>query len=423
MILNFITEMCQTIKHQTGQSTLTSHQKSVGDFDNDQKNSKKLFSPKFLHILIPLLSLTVLAVLFSLYINKTRQETNSSKGQKLVQEITPEPTQITPTPVVKNLVLKKDVNGQSQVVFSLCENCSIDYVAYLMEYVEQGNDWLFYPTFENNGIQIKGYDLKTNKIKTIYDLNENQADFQGGEGDLPTDIWDMQIIDNTLFFSFGGYFTQGATFWVDLTAVAEPHKIADAPNAKIVFWEDRYWIIGGGGDGCAGFTDYSLIDLATKEANHITTIEVGCDGGEEYIGIDKKDRMLVAFCTWQPPPVGREDEGDEEEKCQYVIAIPLSNPSLEEGVIAKQEMPADISSIEYLKDSDQLLLVGKGEEEYLYDFSSKLITKVDTPVPTPIPSPGVYEKFFGNKINNTTVEDRIKDLNLHLPSGYRLVWE
>lgn len=412
--------MCQTITHQVCQSTLTSHQKSVSDFDNGQKNSKKLFSPKFLHILIPLSALTVLAVCFSLYINKTRQETNSNKGQKLVQEATPQPTQ-TP-PVIKSLVLKKDVNGQSQVACSLCENCSIDYVEYLMEYVEQWNNWLFYPVFAEDDIQIKGYNLEADEMKTIYSLKENAADFQGRGRDLPTHISDMQIIDNTLFFSFGGYLARGATFLVDLTSVAKPRKIADAPNAKIVFWEDRYWIIGGEGDGCAGFTDYSLVDLAAKEASHVATLEVGCEGGEKYIGIDKKNRMIVAFCTWPPPPFGREEEGDEEEKCQYVIAIPLSNPSLEEGVIAKQEMPADISAIEYLEDSDQLLLVGKGGEEYLYDFSSKLITKVDTPVPTPIPSPGVYEKLFENKINDT-VEDRIKDLNLHLPSGYMLVWE
>ena len=113
----------------------------------------------------------MLAVCFSLYINKTRQETNSNKGQKLVQEATPQPTQ-TP-PVIKSLVLKKDVNGQSQVACSLCENCSIDYVEYLMEYVEQWNNWLFYPVFAEDDIQIKGYNLEADEMKTIYSLKEN----------------------------------------------------------------------------------------------------------------------------------------------------------------------------------------------------------------------------------------------------------
>jgi hypothetical protein len=224
---------------------------------------------------------------------------------------------------------------------------------------------------------------------------------------LPSEVSDIQVINNTLFFSLGGYLAPGGIFWVDLPATVKPQKLTDSSNAKITFWKNRYWIMSDVGDACWGVTDYSLVDLTTKKVSHIASSTSGCFEGEEYIDIDKVSRMILAFHTQD---FGSETESDKDGIYQYVIAIPLSNSSIKEVVIAKQEMPADITSIIYLEGSNQLLLVG--EEKYLYDFSSKTLLKTDVAVPTPIPLPEVINKTF---------EDKIKGLNL--PPDYTFVQE
>lgn len=378
---------------------------SPGSFGENQARGKKLFSSKFWKVLVILLILIAVGAFLeyeskNLRINETRE---------INVEITPQTAGTPRDANVKNWVLKKNVNGQFQIVHSLCDNCAIDYV----EHVKQWNNWLFYPDSTKDDIQIKGYNLEADEIKIIYSLKENEADFQGRGKGLPREISDIQVINNTLFFSLGGYLTASAMYWVDLPPSAEPQKIAsECRNAKITPLKGHYFVISGEGDSCGGFRDYSLLDLETKEVTYIATSELGCAEGEEYIDIDKRDRMILAFHT----PDSITGWPGEEKRYQYVVAVPLSNPSLREEIITKEEMPPGITSIKYLEDSDQLLLLG----EYLYDFSLQLIRGADMPIIIPTISPEIKKEISKDNVNKL-VEDKTK--NFHLPPGYILEWE
>ncbi|MCX6792107.1 MAG: hypothetical protein NT149_03670 [Candidatus Gottesmanbacteria bacterium] len=264
-------------------------------------------------------------------------------------------------------------------------------------------DYLFYGSGDySSNVQVYSYNFKIGEKKTIYN-QESRNDLGSGRNNRY--VSDMQVLNNTLFFSIGGYMTSGATFWMTLPPAGQPQILTGGANGKIQYWKDRYWLINGEGDACWGGTSYSLIDLATKKVTEIASSNSGCMEGEEYVDIDKRNRMILAFHT---AGTGEGEAGSGIY--QYVIAVPLSNPTMKEGVIAKQDMPAGITSVTYLADTDQLLLTGK--EKYLFDFSSKMITKTEISpvVPTPSPEP-----------QNKTFKDKVQELNL--PSGYEFVLE
>lgn len=338
----------------------------------------------------------------SFYKEKSTWQNLSSVSKVELNVTVPAPTAISnPTQLVRKLwVLKRKMGDNSQAVLSLCGDC-------YSSYISQWGDWLFYPDFENSSIQIKSYNLKTGKGDTIYDVSQNTSDFKGRGKGLPSEISDMQIIDNTLFFSLGGYLAPGGIFWMDLPPSAKPQKLIDSSNARIKHWKDRYWIIGGEGDACWGFTNYSLLDLSSKKVSHIASSSSGCKDGEEYVDIDKRDRMILAFHT---PDFGNPQNGPDGVY-QYVTAVPLAKPSVKEVVITKQDMPKEITSVSYIADLDQLVL--SGEENYLFDFLTNSLKRVEQPplIPEKV-NPEIKEKSFTEKINE-----------IKLPSDYEFVFE
>lgn len=383
----------------------TSYQEVVNTaFINNQlpqvETPTKLVLSKLPFIFFTLLVLVFLLVLAEIFPYKKMEDT---KIQLKYIKIFPKPTLITQQPQQqksKQWVLKKKINGGFQTIISFCRNC---YGSYL----EHWKEWIFYPEYENKNnrtnIQIKGYNLKTSESKIIYDLNQSINDFQGKGKGLPREVSDMQVINNTLFFSLGGYLTPGGVFWVDLPPSTKPQKLLDGPNAKITYWKNRYWIIRGEGDFCWGIRDYSLVDITSKKITHIARSNMGCIEGEELIDIDKRERMILAFHS------RGSIHSDNNGIYQYVTGVSLLDPSVKEEIIAKQNMPSDITSIKYLEKSDQLLLLGK--EKYLYDFSSKTIKKTEMVLPSPTPE---------HEIQNY-IDDKIKKLNL--PNEYEFVLE
>ncbi|MEI6533633.1 MAG: hypothetical protein WCO06_07420 [Candidatus Roizmanbacteria bacterium] len=289
--------------------------------------------------------------------------------------------------------LKKIMNGKEEIVFSFPENIN--------KIVRWGDLLIYGSESYTSNVQLFSLNIRTGERKTIYDQS-SRNDFTNGRNSRY--VSNIQILQNTLYFSIGGYLTTGALFSINLPPTSEPIKLSDGANNNIQYWKNRYWIMNSEGDACWGNKNYSLIDLVSKKVTNIVTSKVGCIEGEEMIDIDKRNRMILAFHT------AGSGEGDEDSNgmYQYIIAILLSNPQNKEGVIAKQNMPANIRSIVYLNESDKLLLVGN--EKYLFDFATNSITKTDMILPTPIRS---------ESTQNKTVEETIKDLVL--PEGYNFV--
>lgn len=266
------------------------------------------------------------------------------------------------------------------------------------------SDYLFYDGTvnkfdENKNVKVFSYNFKTGEKKNIYD-QDSRKDFS--KKPFANFISRMQIIDNTLIISIGDYPDEGGTFYMTLPPRESFQKLSDGGAGTIKYWMNRYWILNSRGDACWSSSEYSLIDWETKKVTKIATSKVGCAGGEEAIGVDKKNRIILADHSGPPLDLNLNSVGTY----QYVIAIPLSNPEIKEGVIAKQDMPQGISSVKYLEDTDQLLLTGK--ENYIYDFSLKTITKSNIPVTIPTEAS-----------NPNYMDEQAKELLKKLPLEYK----
>ncbi len=374
----------------------TSEPVSVGEhLQTIEPPIKKQFS-KRIYILVALLVLVVMSAISGIYIYKNNlaqqaketkiKTTNANPSIAPVNQQQYEP---------KSWLLKKQTKVGEETVITVPD---------VENQIVHWGDLLIYGSGDySSNVQVFSYNLKTGDKKTIYD-QETRNDFESGRNNRY--VSDMQVLNNTLFFSIGGYMTSGATFWMTLPPTGQPQKLTGGSNGRIQYWKNRYWLMNGEGDACWGTTSYSLIDLSTKKLAEIASSTSGCIEGEEFVDIDKRDRMIMAFHTAGSGEGGEGGNG----VYQYVIAIPLANPTVKDGVIAKQDMPSDITSVVYLENSDQLLLMGK--EKYLFDFSSKSITKTDMLIPTPTSAETTQNKTFKDKINE-----------LNLPSGYVFVLE
>lgn len=386
----------EQIKNQTDPSNLAETVKDVNNLEdptvknNIQKPNRILLITSLLTVVLVVLAVTS----FIFYRNFTLKKNSQTK----TNVITPAPksnNQRSQPDQTKKWYFEKKTSSGVETVFTLPDLYNNQIVNW--------NNHLFYGSGDyTSNVQVFSFNLKTGETKAIYD-QESRNDL--GQGRNNRYVADMQVINNTLFFSVGGYLTSGATFYLSLPPTSQPQKLADSANGKIEFMKNHYWIISGEGDACWGVAHYSLLDLTSKRVTEIAGSTSGCFEGEEYVDIDKRDRMILAFHTAGTGEGGEDGNG----VYQYVLAVPLSNPKTKEGIIAKQNMPSGITSISYLEDKDQLVLYGK--ESFVFDFASQTLTKTSAPSsPTQSPVQQSSEKTFS---------DKIKELNL--PQEYEFV--
>lgn len=376
---------------KTESFTVASNNENRTNIDNFPK---KEYIKQLITIFATIIIIGILAFIgIYLYKNNNFNKTKLLETQQNDNTDSPEYRLLNNLPLKEKFWILKKINGET----------SNSVIIFLGNHLEQWKDWIFYTDNIDGSIQIQGYNFQTEEIQTIYDLRKDT--YFSERGHQPYTTSDMQIIDNTLYFSLGGYMAYGATFWISLPPTGQPQMLADGANSRIVYLKNNYLLVSGEGDGCWSMSDYSLLDLPSKMATEIASSKSGCVEGEEYIDIDKLERMIMAFHT-----AGTEEGENGKGKYKYVVAIPLTNPSSIEEIITEENMPNNIGKIIYLENTNQLLLIGT--ENYLYDFSSKQITKTDMLIPSPTP---------GSKIQEKPLEDKVKELNL--PEGYQFVEE
>ena len=357
--------------------------------------------PKINYWVVSTLVLVILLVLGATgrnyYLYKISKVQNSRQTSSAPTGITPPISRTNTQTFSKKWYFQKKINSDVETIFTLPDLYNNQIVRW--------NDYLFYGSGEyTSNVQVFSYNLKAGELQTIYDQGSRN---DLGQGRNNRYVSDMQILNDTLFFSIGGYLTSGATYYLSLPPMGQTQKLANSTNGKIEFIKGRYWIVSGEGDACLGFRHYSLLDLVTKKVTEIADSVTGCIEGEEYISIDKRDRMILAFHTAETGEGGDEGNGIY----QYVIAVPIANPNMKEGVIAKQNMPAGITAMNYLEDTDQLVLYGK--ESYVFDLSSQALTKTNAP---PKPTPLVVQQS-----SDKTFSDNVRALNL--PDEYEFVFQ
>lgn len=249
---------------------------------------------------------------------------------------------------------------------------------YIRTDIVKWNNFLFYE--DPSSQKIISHDITTGETKAIHDAKTSGIKSRLSYGDYEPTIREVRLVNDILFFSVGvpgeGFTSDGATYALDLPPKANPQKLIDFPGEVKKIGNNYFIVRMDGGENCGGRGTYATVDIATKRALKITETRFGCQSGEEFIDVDKKARLIVAYHNGTD--MGAPDFGDLGIY-DYVLAISLANPFLKEGLIAKQDMPQGITSIKYLEDRNQLLLVGK--TAYIFDLVTNKLNKI-TDFPT-----------------------------------------
>lgn len=230
--------------------------------------------------------------------------------------------------------------------------------------IARWNNFLFYAgSIEDRRAKIYMLNLNNGAQSVLYE--------DIGDNDNYISVTDVQVIDDTLYFSTGGYLVKGATYWIDLpikSTPIKPNKLTDSRNASIRFMNNRYWIIGGEGDACWGQQDYYLLDTELKNLVSVAESFTGCNDGLEFIGIDKDERFIMADHSGFE--FGRVDKG----AYNYLLAIPLQNINNKQVVLSKTSTPKNIRDINFSEVDNSVVLLG--DALYIFDLTKDELIKI-----------------------------------------------
>jgi hypothetical protein len=309
---------------------------------------------------------------------------------------TPKPT-MEPTPEPqksKEFYVLKRTDGESIATVSANVNESI--------HVALWNDLLLYPEKSaTQGAIIQAKNINTGNVQTLFIESDYRESRDTGELNLSS----FDIVDDSLVFSLTGYLVDGAQYAIDLDPVSKVQKIASIMSGNFVAdWHDRTWIIGGFGDGCAGWEELYSVDRKSWNTKLVVKFNINCDTGERIIGIDKKERLLLAGYT-----ANLQSDQNNQPLYSYVTSVYIDNPTFYEGVIATQTMPPNVSTVFYDPEINSLVLSSKTEST-IYSLTTDQATKSATIIPAK--EPDAPKSVID-------IKKRIKDMKL--PEG--MEWE
>lgn len=316
-------------------------------------------------VLIPLLVLFLVGVLGYFFYKNFLPKLLPTKNTQ--EDVTPSAT---PGYTGDLIIQRKTANGTETIYQGgLTEN----------PLILRWQNYLFFQPTVNVDLDEKlvRYNIDTGKTDVVYSENRDNRY-----------LTNLQMINGTLYFSISGYLAGADTFWLS-SPTSTPQKLANSGGSRIDFEHGRYWLKGGEGDACWGIETFALFNPTTKTVTPVATSESGCAGGEEFIGFDSKDRMLMAS--------HQNLEGSkypDEQIYEYVSAIHIDSPTTKDVVIAKESMPEGITGIKYSSQSGQIAMVGK--ELYLHDLNSSETKKI-ADVPNDWMGGKIYN-WIGNKL-------------------------
>lgn len=270
----------------------------------------------------------------------------------------------TPTPLPK--IESWSLKHNSQTVATFNENFTYE--------IKNWKNYLFF--IDTKESKLRRLDTATNAITTIYEASKSGIKPEVTYDNTPAGFGYLDIIDNSLVFNInaqGNGFTRiGATYAMNLASEQTPRIMMDFPgyiekiSAHLMLTQTT------GGDTCGGIRLMATFDPESATARKIATTHIGCSTGEEFIGISKNNRMILAYQDGKTGPGGPFYDGLSHY--EYVLALPLDNPENKEGLIARSEMPANVNDIKYYPEFEKLLLVGNSV--YQFDLSAQKLSKI-----------------------------------------------
>jgi len=239
-------------------------------------------------------------------------------------------------------------NGNAQTIF-VFSSAGINEIV-------RWNDYLLYGSIEDKrDIKLYLYNIKTGETKIMFNQHSENLELGG-----------FALINNTFFFTTSGYLQKGASYWIDFIDLSI-HKLAY--EGKMERIKNRYFLIKEEGDSCWDKIDFYLIDIKTKAVTPAANTYSGCPSGDEYLGINNNDSMLLSYhisdgkMRWPPGYI-----------YTNLIARPLTNPAQRSYLLAGSAMPPAINLVKYSMDEDRVLLLGNSI--YAYSFNPNKLEEI-----------------------------------------------
>lgn len=244
------------------------------------------------------------------------------------------------------------------------------------QHVAYWQNYLFFPQKTASGsTDIIALNIQTNEKQTIFTKDKEFG------------LESLDVYENSLLFSFGRYFG-GYQYRVNLSKGFQAEQIGEVISGSFApDWHGRTWLVGGFGDGCAGRADFYIVDRNSWKSELITSVNQTCENGEMVIGIDKRDRILIGGFV------------DEDMKFSYITSRFVTNPTIEEGIISKEEMPKEIKKVEYDPEANRIVM-STDTKSYIHLLNTKettesatLVTNFVADQPYPHENQGITEKI------------------------------
>lgn len=315
-------------------------------------NGKK---KKLLFILLFVISLLIINQLSK----RTTRHINYSNAN--IPDLTPNPTSLptaipTPTHEPKWLLQKKSPYSSVQTIFEFNRNG--------LNYIKRWKDYLIYSYYIGSNDNVGKNDKSLNIYR--YNLTTEKGDILFHKVSKELAVESFQLIENTIFFHLGGYQQEGESYWIDLNYNFTIHKLAQEGTVEKI--RNHYFLIKEEGDECWSRADFSLLNIKTKIITPIAKTQSGCLEGDEYLGINYQDQMLLAH-----------HERDSmylipQGKYTNIIGISLSEPWQKNYLLNTVTMPNSIVAMKYSDEENKLLLLG--DALYIYSFDTDELQKI-----------------------------------------------
>ena len=183
---------------------------------------------------------------------------------------------------------KKSESGDEEIFNSL--GCSVRITSW------KGH--LVFSEWKDQDTRLIALDLKSGERKVLYDFFESQADFEGAALEFTS----LQVINNKLYFSIGGYAAASAIYVIESPDDISSRKLifSNRASSSIKYDDGRFWIEGGMGDAGEGFAFRMAFDPATNAIGKEIRTAQNQVNGEIYMGSSKTEAYIAKFAHKNP---------------------------------------------------------------------------------------------------------------------------
>lgn len=224
----------------------------------------------------------------------------------------------------------------------------------------------------DGNLRILRHDMDSGLTVNVFDRDASGI---FSDSRIPNQISGLRVVRDKLYFTLDGYLTQGGFFSINLTDATPAASLIFKEPVRLTNIDNHELLVNGFGDGCGGSATYWTIDLATNSRTKIIDSHLGCNTGEEFLGVDQKDRVVIGIHE-----VSKNDSGENvfpDQIYRSLWVMPLSDLASKSAVLAPDLMPEGITSAQFFSDLDEVFLEGN-RAKFRFNIADLSLVKVDS---------------------------------------------